>query len=123
MHVTLTYQFLKKIPWTKEFGQIPDIAHAHHEYLNGTGYPRGVPAEQIPLQSRIMTICDIFDALVSSDRPYKKSAPLLKALEILEDECKAGRLDPSLYRIFLEGKVYENPQFIELTGQPQKKAA
>src|SRR6266571_7537274 len=68
-HVTHTYQFLSKIPWTTEFRRVPEIAYAHHEKMDGTGYPRKLAATDIPVQSRMMTISDIFDALVSWDRP------------------------------------------------------
>lgn len=122
-HVTRTYIFLKEIPWTKEFQGVADIAHAHHEKLDGSGYPRRVRAPEIPDQSRIMTICDIFDALVASDRPYKRAVPVEKALAILEDEVKGGKLDPRFFRVFLEAKVYQNLEFVALTGTPLKKAA
>ena len=122
-HVTRTYLFLKEIPWTKEFQKVADIAHAHHEKLDGTGYPRRVKANDIPDQSRIMTICDIYDALVASDRPYKRAVPAQKALAILEDEVKGGKLDRRFFRVFLEAKVFENLEFVALTGSPVKKAA
>ena len=84
-HVTHTYNFLAQIPWTAEFKSVPDIAYAHHEKLDGTGYPRRLKAKDIPLQSRMMTIADIYDALVAWDRPYKKSQPPERALEILRN--------------------------------------
>lgn len=124
-HVTRTYLFLREIPWTKEFSQVAEIAHAHHEKLDGSGYPRRVTAPEIPDQSRIMTICDIFDALVASDRPYKRAVPMDKAIAILQDEVKEGKLDPRFFRVFLEARVFDNLEFLALTGQaaPKKKAA
>ena len=107
-HVTHTYWFLKNIPWTRELQGIPDIAHGHHEKLNGTGYPRKVSADQIPVQTRMMTISDIFDALTASDRPYKRALPLPKALDIMADEVKAGMLDGELFRVFVGAKAYEH---------------
>jgi len=86
---------------------VPEIAYAHHEKLDGSGYPRRLVGEQIPIQSRMMTIADIFDALVAWDRPYKKSVPVGRALDILQDEVKAGRLDRDLLAVFIEAKVYE----------------
>jgi HD-GYP domain-containing protein (c-di-GMP phosphodiesterase class II) len=106
-HVTHTYRFLLQIPWTKELSQIPLIAYGHHEKLNGTGYPRRVQAAEIPIQTRMMTISDIFDALTASDRPYKRAVPLQRALDIMNEEVKAGMLDNELFRLFTEGKVFE----------------
>ena len=106
-HVTHTFQFLSQIPWTGEFARVPEIAFAHHEKLDGTGYPRRLKAADIPLQSRMMTISDIFDALVAWDRPYKKAVPVEKALDILHDEAKQGKLDVDLLQVFIEAKVYE----------------
>jgi HD-GYP domain-containing protein (c-di-GMP phosphodiesterase class II) len=106
-HVVHTYNFLKKIPWGKRFADVPRIAGAHHEYLNGGGYPRHLPAAEIPVESRIMTIADIFDALTASDRPYKKAVPIDRALGIIESEVKAGKCDAGLFKIFVEGEVYK----------------
>jgi len=106
-HVTHTYKFLAEIPWTGEFRQVPEIAYAHHEKLDGTGYPRRLTGAEIPVQSRMMTISDIFDALVAWDRPYKKSVPVQRALDILGDEAGHGKLDKDLLRLFIEARVYE----------------
>lgn len=106
-HVTHTYHFLQQIPWTKSLRQVPNIAYAHHEKLNGRGYPRNLPAEEIPIQARMMSIADIYDALTASDRPYKKALPVQRALDILGYEVKDGMLDADLYQVFLDTKVYE----------------
>lgn len=106
-HVTHTFHFLSQIPWTRELRNVPQIAYAHHEKLNGRGYPRGLPATEIPIQSKMMTIADIYDALTASDRPYKKALPVEKALDILGFEVKDGMLDSELYKLFIETKVYE----------------
>ena len=106
-HVTHTYKFLLQIPWTKELSSIPVIAFGHHEKLNGTGYPRKVSAPDIPIQTRMMTISDIFDALTAADRPYKRAVPLQKALDIMSQEVKGGMLDADLFTLFVEGKVFE----------------
>ena len=87
-HVTHTYNFLKQIPWTTNLAQVANIAHGHHEKLDGTGYPRGIQASQIAIQTRIMTVSDIFDALTASDRPYKKALSADRAIEILDMEAK-----------------------------------
>jgi HD-GYP domain-containing protein (c-di-GMP phosphodiesterase class II) len=86
---------------------VPRIAGAHHEYLNGGGYPRHLPAPMIPFEARIMTIADIFDALTASDRPYKKAVPIDRALGILESEVKAGKCDADLFKLFVEAEVYK----------------
>lgn len=106
-HVVHTFQFLTQIPWTKELKRVPDIARAHHEKLNGSGYPYGMRADEIPIQSKIMTISDIFDALTAADRPYKKAVPLERALDILEYEKKAGAIDSALLNLFIDAKVYQ----------------
>lgn len=107
-HVSHTFDFLRKIPWTKELSHVPDIARGHHEKLNGTGYPRKVRGEAIPLQTRMMTIADIFDALTAQDRPYKRALPTTRALEILGDEVKSGQLDPDLFELFIGARIWEN---------------
>jgi hypothetical protein len=110
-HVSHTYDFLRQIPWTGEFGRIPEIAWAHHEKLDGTGYPRGIKAAEIPVQSRMMTISDIYDALVALDRPYKKAASVEQALRILNDEAHTGKLDGDLLGVFVDAKLFELPAF------------
>ena len=106
-HVTHTFKFLCRIPWTKEMANIPYIAYKHHEKLDGHGYPRGIKAETIPIQARMMTIADIYDALTASDRPYKKAVPVEKALSILEMEMNSNKIDKELLRIFIDEKVYK----------------
>jgi HD-GYP domain-containing protein (c-di-GMP phosphodiesterase class II) len=109
LHVVHSFNFLMQIPWTKEIREIPRIARAHHEKLNGTGYPYKLQADEIPIQAKIMTICDMFDALSASDRPYKKAVPPEHALNILEMSVKDNELDPELYRLFLEAKIFGLP--------------
>jgi hypothetical protein len=106
-HVVHTYNFLENIPWGRRLGKIPLIAGSHHEKLDGTGYPRGLRAEEIRVETRMMTIADIFDALTASDRPYKKAVPVDKALDIIGFEVKGGKCDPELFRIFVEAKVWQ----------------
>ena len=106
-HVVHTFKFLSNIPWGKAFRRVPQIAGAHHERLNGTGYPNRLVAEQIPVQSKMMSISDIFDALTASDRPYKKAVPVERAIDILEFGVKDQHLDSELVRIFREARVWE----------------
>jgi HD-GYP domain-containing protein (c-di-GMP phosphodiesterase class II) len=109
-HVIHTYEFLARIPWTQEFRRIPEIARSHHEKLDGTGYPEGRQGGDIPVQSRMMTIADIYDALTAGDRPYKKGIATVEALDILEHERRAGHLDGTLLDVFVEAKIYEQAQ-------------
>ena len=105
-HVTHTFNFLRQIPWTRDLSGVADIAYGHHEKLDGTGYPRGVPGDVIPIQTRVMTVSDIFDALTASDRPYKKAFPYQRALGILDMEGKSGQLDSAVVDVLLESQVY-----------------
>jgi HD-GYP domain-containing protein (c-di-GMP phosphodiesterase class II) len=114
-HVTHTFEFLRQIPWGKKLANVPQIAAKHHEKLDGSGYPTSAEADEIPIQTRMMTIADIFDALTAADRPYKKSMPVDRALDILEMEVKGGKIDVELFRLFKESKVYEpvlDPNFV-----------
>ncbi len=104
-HVTHTFRFLSQIPWTRTLKRVPEIAYAHHEKLDGKGYPRAVGAELIPVQSKMMAISDIYDALTAADRPYKKAVPHQLALDILKKEADSGQLDKGLLSIFIEAEV------------------
>ncbi|NIR53021.1 GAF domain-containing protein [candidate division KSB1 bacterium] len=112
-HVEHTLSILNKIPFTKDLQNIPKHSGAHHEYLNGTGYPKGLKGDEITIQSRVMCIADIYDALSSPDRPYKKAIPLERTLEILRGEAKAGKLDSDLVELFIRKKLYQRPSLEE----------
>lgn len=105
-HVVHTYNFLNHIPWTTELRSIPEIARGHHEKLNGSGYPYKLSAAEIPLQTRMMTIADIFDALAAADRPYKKSVTAERALHILDLAVKDGEIDGNLFQLFREARIF-----------------
>ena len=107
LHVTNTFRFLRQIPWMGDLVGVPAIAYAHHERLNGRGYPRGLTCEEIPVQSKLMSISDVFDALAAKDRPYKQAVSVERSLMIIEQEAKEGLLDQDLFQIFLEARVYE----------------
>jgi hypothetical protein len=107
-HVTHTYRFLEQIPWTPELKGIPEIALGHHEMLNGRGYPRAVSGDAIPVQTRMMTISDIFDALTAGDRPYKRAVPWQRALDILRMEATEGMLDQHLLKSFIDARIFES---------------
>ena len=105
-HVVHSYNFLKQIPWGRTFRDVPEIAGAHHEKLDGSGYPLGLSSAEIPTPTKMMTIADIFDALTASDRPYKRAVPTEMALNILGSEVKRGKLDNDLYQLFVDSKVW-----------------
>ncbi|HEV2217413.1 MAG TPA: HD domain-containing phosphohydrolase [Candidatus Dormibacteraeota bacterium] len=106
-HVTSSYRFLVGIPWTNVMGNIPEIAYGHHEKLDGSGYPRRLTADRIPLQAKMMTISDIYDALTAADRPYKRAVSVERALGILHDEANKGQLDSDLLDVFTQKRIYE----------------
>ncbi len=105
-HVTHTFRFLQRIPWTRELKRVPEIAFAHHEKLNGRGYPRAIAGDAIPVQARIMTIADIYDALTAADRPYKRAVSPEQALDILQREARAGEIDTDLLHTFISARIY-----------------
>jgi HD-GYP domain-containing protein (c-di-GMP phosphodiesterase class II) len=105
-HVTHTFRFLSQIPWTRTLRRVPEIAYGHHEKLDGQGYPRAVPAPAIAVETRMMTIADIYDALTASDRPYKKAMPAERALDILGEEAKRGQVDQPLLGTFVEAGIW-----------------
>jgi len=106
-HVIHTENILNKIPFTRHLKMLPIFAAGHHEMLNGSGYPKHVKADNIPIQTRIIAVADIYEALTAKDRPYRKSMDPIKALAILKEEAKNGRLDNELVRIFIEKRAYE----------------
>lgn len=108
-HVSFTYEILRMVPWGRGLERVPDIAHYHHEKLDGTGYPLGVKSESISTQSRILAICDIYDALTAKDRPYKSAISPEAAMRILEEEVKLGKLDTLLFKLFVDSKAFELP--------------
>jgi HD-GYP domain-containing protein (c-di-GMP phosphodiesterase class II) len=102
MHVVYTDRILSKISFQDDFKLVRRFAAAHHEYLDGSGYPNGLTAQKLPLEVRIMTIADIFDSLTADDRPYKKAMPKERALSILSAMADEGKLDTGLVKQFTE---------------------
>ena len=100
MHVVYTDRILSKISFQDNFKLVRSFASAHHEYLDGSGYPNGLTAKDLPLEVRIMTIADIYDSLTADDRPYKKAVPVPKALTILSSMADEGKLDKELVEQF-----------------------
>ncbi len=95
-HVTMTEKILSQVRFGRSYANVPRFAAAHHELLDGTGYPRGLKGGELDLESRILTVADIYDALIATDRPYKKPMPREKAFEILEEMAADGKLEPRI---------------------------
>ncbi|MFZ5651942.1 MAG: HD-GYP domain-containing protein [Bacillota bacterium] len=96
-----------KINFIKKYSSVPAYAAMHHEHLDGKGYPSGLSGEEIPLEARMLALVDVFDALTADDRPYKRAMPVEGALRILGFMVEEGKLDPSLFRLFKESRVWE----------------
>ena len=109
-HAAVTLKMLKQIPFTKKLKNIPDFAGAHHEFLNGKGYPLGLKGDEISFEGRLMAVTDIAEALTASDRPYKKAMPLETVYRILRSMVEGGELDPNLVELFIEKEVYKTYQ-------------
>ncbi len=105
-HVAMTYKMLSALPWPKHLRGVPEIASSHHERLDGKGYHRGLTAEEMPLQARIVAIADIFEALTAKDRPYKPGKTLSESLEILGRMALENHVDSHLFDVFIREKVY-----------------
>jgi hypothetical protein len=105
-HVTSTIRMLEELPYPKKLRNIPLAAGSHHERMDGKGYPRGLAGDQIPIAGRIIGIADIFEALTATDRPYKKPNSLPEALRILKNMVESGHIDPDLYDVFMNEKIY-----------------
>jgi HD-GYP domain-containing protein (c-di-GMP phosphodiesterase class II) len=105
-HVTHTYAFLKRIPWTQDLAGVPQIAYAHHEKLDGSGYPQKLTAAELPVQAQIMTIADIYDALTAGDRPYKRALSPDTAIDILYEEATAGKINAEFLELFFNQQVF-----------------
>jgi HD-GYP domain-containing protein (c-di-GMP phosphodiesterase class II) len=108
-HVVHSYQFLLTIPWPKRFADVPRIAYGHHEKLNGRGYPNRLVGDQIPPEVRMMTVSDIYDALTTGDRPYKRAVAPERAIAVLHEEAAQGFLDPALVDVFIEARIFARP--------------
>jgi HD-GYP domain-containing protein (c-di-GMP phosphodiesterase class II) len=105
-HAAVTFKILSQLPFPKKLKKVPEYAAAHHEALNGSGYPKGIDASQLPLQSRILALADIFEALTAKDRPYKKANTLTEAMHILTMMAKDRHIDPDLFDLFSHEGIY-----------------
>ena len=100
-HVVESESFLSRIPWSKDLREIPSIAGAHHEKLDGSGYPKGLKGPSISTQARILTIADIFDACTAWDRPYCQPLGLEETVQLLRKEAAENKLDENLVQLFV----------------------
>jgi HD-GYP domain-containing protein (c-di-GMP phosphodiesterase class II) len=105
-HAMATRDLLSHIPWPEDLKNIVAYAYGHHELLDGSGYPEHLAGAEIPLETRLITLVDIFDALTASDRPYKRAVPVEEALELLRANAAAGELDPELLKVMVESDSY-----------------
>jgi HD-GYP domain-containing protein (c-di-GMP phosphodiesterase class II) len=106
-HASMSIKMLAQIPFTRKLNQVPPIAGAHHEKLDGTGYPLGLKGDQISLQARILALVDIFESLSADDRPYRaKPMPREVVLRILKEEVEANHIDRDLYDLFIREELY-----------------
>ncbi len=105
-HVVMSYKMLKALPWPKHLRNVPDYAGAHHERMDGKGYPNGLTGTQIQVAARMIGIADVFEALTSKDRPYKKPMTLSQALHVLGKMKLEHHIDPDLFDIFVKQRVY-----------------
>jgi len=105
-HAYITLKMLSQIPFTKKFRNIPHFAGAHHECLDGTGYPLGLKGDEIPFEGKLMAVTDIAEALTSADRPYKKAMPQAEVHRVLRSLAARGKLDSDLVELFIEEDVY-----------------
>ena len=106
-HASVTLKMLEQIPFTKKLKNIPSFAGAHHEFINGKGYPLGLQGDEIPFEGKLMAVTDVAEALTASDRPYKKAMPLETVYRILRTMAEKEELDPDLVDLFINQKVYE----------------
>ena len=122
-HAAVTHKILSQLPFPKKLKRVPEYAAAHHEALNGKGYPRGLDAGQLSLQSRILALADVFEALTAKDRPYKKAKTLSEAMHIMSMMANDRHIDPDLFDLFKREGIYLDyarrelaPQQIDLPG-------
>lgn len=113
-HAVVTRQILSRLPFPRRLSRVPRFAGAHHEKLNGRGYPEGLSGDALSLQERILAIADVFEALTARDRPYKEPLSLSRALGILGRMRDAGELDPDLYDLFVRERVFATYAATEL---------
>ncbi len=106
-HIVATIKMLETLPWPRHLRNVPEYAGGHHERMDGKGYPRGLTREQMSWQARMVGVADVFEALTAADRPYKRGMKLSQALGIMQKMARTGHIDPDLFEVFVQGKVYQ----------------
>ena len=106
-HIVATIKMLEQLPWPKHLRNVPEYAGGHHERMDGKGYPKGLSREQMSVQARVMGIADIFEALTARDRPYKPGMKLSQAMSIMNKFKLNGHIDPDLFDVFVEQRIYQ----------------
>lgn len=117
-HIVETIKMLETLPFPPHLAEVPEIAGGHHERMDGRGYPRAIPGAQMSVLARVMAVADIFEALTAADRPYKPPKTLSQALAIMQKMTAGGHLDPELYRLFLQSRVWLH--YAERCLQPEQ---
>lgn len=105
-HIVVTISMLESLPYPQSLARVPEYACGHHEHMDGSGYPKGLTREQMSIPARVMGIADIFEALTSKDRPYKKAKTLSESLAILGRMKVDNHIDPELFDIFVREGIY-----------------
>ena len=105
-HIVVTINMLEALPYPKDLRRVPEYAGGHHERMDGKGYPKGLTRDQMSIPARIMGIADIFEALTSKDRPYKKAKTLSETLTILGKMKLDNHIDPDIFDLFIREKIY-----------------
>ena len=106
-HIKMTIKMLEQLPLPENLKNVPLYAGAHHETLIGTGYPKKLTKDEMPLPSRVLALADVFEALTASDRPYKDSKTLSESIKILSFMVKDQHLDKDIFELFLKTEVYK----------------
>ncbi|MBO4863672.1 MAG: HD domain-containing protein [Eubacterium sp.] len=106
-HVIKSYEMLRQMEFEGPYKDVPEWAGKHHELLDGSGYPEGISADDIPRETRILTILDIYDALTAEDRPYKPPLSSEKAFDILRDMAKEGKIDSVILEDFIASNAWK----------------
>jgi len=106
-HMTVTIDMLESLPFPRKLKRVPEYAGGHHEKMDGSGFPRGLTREQMSIPARMMAVADIFEALTSSDRPYKDPMKISQALDILRRMKDENHIDPDVFDLFLRARVWE----------------
>jgi len=104
-HIVMTVEMLEQLPFPKHLKKVPEYAGGHHEKMDGTGYPKGLTADEMSVPARMMAIADIFEALTASDRPYKKAKTVSESLKIMGFMVKDAHIDPDLFQLFLQADI------------------